>query len=84
MQTIICRVDKQQSPTIWLFHSGLFVSDDQNIGALASASVLPMNIQGWFPLLLTGLITYIQYSVINHNGKECLKECIYIYLYIYA
>ena len=27
------------------------------IGASASASVLPMNIQGWFPLGLTGLIS---------------------------
>ena len=30
-------------------------SDGQNIGASASASVLPMNIQGWVPLVLTGL-----------------------------
>ena len=37
--------------------SQLFVSDDQNIGASASASVLPMSIQGWFPLRLTGLIS---------------------------
>ena len=29
----------------------------QNIGALASASVLPMNIQGWFPLGLISLIS---------------------------
>ena len=29
----------------------------QSIGASASASVLPMNIQGWFPLGLTGLIS---------------------------
>ena len=29
----------------------------QRIGASASASVLPMNIQGWFPLGLTGLIS---------------------------
>ena len=29
----------------------------QNIGASASASVLPMSIQGWFPLGLTGLIS---------------------------
>ena len=36
-------------PMSWLFASG-----GQNIGA--SASVLPMNIQGWFPLGLTGLI----------------------------
>ena len=28
-----------------------------NIGASTSASVLPMNIQGWFPLGLTGLIS---------------------------
>ena len=28
----------------------LFTSSDQIIGASASASVLPMNIQGWFPL----------------------------------
>ena len=30
--------------------SRLFASDDQNIGASTSASVLPMNIQGWSPL----------------------------------
>ena len=32
----------------------LFASGGQNIGASASASVLPMNIQDWFPLGLTG------------------------------
>ena len=32
----------------------LFVSDGQSIGASASASVLPMNTQGWFPLGLAG------------------------------
>ena len=31
-------------------------SDGQSIGASALASVLPMNIQGWFPLELIGLI----------------------------
>ena len=30
--------------------SQLFASGGQSIGASASASVLPMNIQGWFPL----------------------------------
>ena len=35
--------------------SYLFTSDGQNIGA--SASVLPMNIQSWFPLGSTGLIS---------------------------
>ena len=37
-------------------HQRLFTSDDQNTGAAASVSVLPMSIQGWFPLRLTGLI----------------------------
>ena len=36
--------------------SGLFPSGGHNIGASASASVLPVTIQGWFPLGLTGLI----------------------------
>ena len=39
-------------PMSWLFPSG-----GQSIGASASALVLPMNIQGWFPLGLTGLIS---------------------------
>ena len=39
--------------------SQLFTSDDQNIGASALASVLPVNIQGWFPLRLIGLILLI-------------------------
>ena len=34
--------------------SQLFASGVQSIGVSASASVLPMNIQGWFPLGLTG------------------------------
>ena len=36
--------------------SQFFASDGQSIGASASASVLPMNIQDWFPLEWTGLI----------------------------
>ena len=36
--------------------SHLFASNDQNTRASASASVLPMSIQDWFPLGLTGLI----------------------------
>ena len=34
-----------------------FTSGGQSIGVSASASVLPMNIQGWFPLGLTGWIS---------------------------
>ena len=37
--------------------SQLFASSDQSIGASASASILPVNIQGWYPLGLTGLIS---------------------------
>ena len=38
-------------PMSWLFASG-----GQSIGTSASVSVLPMNIQDWFPLGFTGLI----------------------------
>ena len=41
-------------PMSWLFTSG-----GQNIGASASASVFSMNIQGWFPLGLTGFISLL-------------------------
>ena len=37
--------------------SQFVASGSQSIGASASASVLPVNIQGWFPLRLTGLIS---------------------------
>ena len=36
--------------------SRLFTLGDQSITASTSASVCPMNIEGWFPLGLTGLI----------------------------
>ena len=36
--------------------SFLFASDGQGTGASASASILPMNVQNWFPLELTDLI----------------------------
>ena len=39
-------------PASWLFTSG-----SQSIGTSASATVCPMNIQGWFSLRLTGLIS---------------------------
>ena len=44
-------------PSIGFFPvSQFFESGGQSIGVSASASVLPMNIQDWFPLGLTGLI----------------------------
>ena len=41
-------------PMSWLFLSG-----GQSTGASASASVLPMNIQDWFPLGWTGLFSLL-------------------------
>ena len=40
----------------FLIMTQLFTSGGQSIGSSASASVFPMNIQGWFPLDLTGFI----------------------------
>ena len=39
--------------------SQFFASGAQNIGVSASASVLPVNIQNWFPLGLTSLISLL-------------------------
>ena len=48
----------QSFPTSGSFPVGwLFAPGGQSIGVSASASVLPMNIQNWFPLGLTGLIS---------------------------
>ena len=41
-------------PVSWLVSSG-----GQSIGASTSVSVLPRNIQGWFPLILTGWISLL-------------------------
>ena len=43
------------SGSFWM--SQFFTSGGQSIGASASTSVLPMNIQHWFPLGLIGLIS---------------------------
>ena len=46
-------------PSIRVFSmSQFFTSGGQSLGASTSASVLPMNIQGWFPLGWTGLISF--------------------------
>ena len=62
--------------------SGLLASDDQNTGASASASVLPVNIQGWSPSQLTGLISLLskglsgvfstQFKGIIHIGRRVI------------
>ena len=55
-------------PMSWLFASG-----GQRIGVLALASVLPMNIQGWFLLGLTGLISLLSKgfsSLLQHYSSK--------------
>ena len=68
----------QSSPTSGCFPmSQRFISGGQSIGA--SASVLLMNIQGWFPLGLTGLIS-LQFKGLkslfqHHNSKASILQC---------
>ena len=54
--------------------SQLFRSSGQSTGASASASVLPMNIQDWFPLELTGLISLAVQrtlkSLLQHHSSK--------------
>ena len=66
--------------------SWLFPSRGQRIGASASASVLPMNIQGYFPLERMGLIsllskglsrvfsnTTVQKSILRHSAHFMIQ-----------
>ena len=61
-------------PVSWLFASG-----GQRIGTSASASVLPMNIQGLFPLGLTGLISLqskgLKSLLQHHSSKASVLQC---------
>ena len=56
--------------------SRLFTSGGQSIGASASTSVLSVNIQGWFPLELTGLI-----SLCHSSGEIFLGKGWYLKLF---
>ena len=53
----------QYFPASESFPSQLFTSGGQPIGASTSASDLPLNIQSWFPLGLTGLISSMSKGV---------------------
>ena len=53
--------------------SRLFTSGGHSTGVAASASVLPMNIQIWFPLSLTGLISLKSKglsSLLQHHSSK--------------
>ena len=60
--------------------SQFFASGGQSIGVSASASVLPMYIQDWFPLELTGLdLLAVQRTLKsllqNHSSKASILQC---------
>ena len=66
----------QSFPTSGTFPlSQFFTSRGQSIGVSASASVLPMNIQDWFPLGLTGWISLQSKGfsrVLQHHSSKAL------------
>ena len=68
--------------------SQLFTSGGQSIGVSASASVLPMNIQGWVPLGLTSLISFNEPESeaieILQNETQILPCCTVIYYSRYS
>ena len=52
----------------------LFVSGGQTIEASVSASVLPKNIQGWFPLGLTGLISLLSKRLLRVFSSTTVQK----------
>ena len=69
----------QSSPASGSFPvSWFFVSGGQSIEASASASVLPMNIQCWFPLGVTGLISLQSKGLSNSQHCSCLLLPVHI------
>ena len=58
-------------PSIRVFSSeSVLTSDGQNIGISASTSVLPMNIQDWFPLGWTGWVPLQSKSLLQHHSLK--------------
>ena len=54
--------------------SQFFASGGQRFGVSASASVLPMNIQGWFPLEVTGLIALQSKSLLRVFSNTTVQK----------
>ena len=51
-----------------------FASGGQSIGASASASVLLVTIQGWFPLGLTGLISWLSKGLSRVSSNTTVQK----------
>ena len=71
-------------------HQGLFQMSQfftlggQSIGVSASASVLPMNIQDWFPLRWTGLMSLQSKglkSLLQHRSSKVINSLALSFLY---
>ena len=66
--------------------SKLFTSGGQSIGVSASASVLPMNIQDWFPVGLTSWISLLSKGLLNllqhHSSKATILWCSFIHTWL--
>ena len=68
----------QSFPALESFLVGqLFTSGSQCIRASASAPVLPMNIQRWFPLGLTGLISLLSKGLSEVFSSTIWKHCLF-------
>ena len=59
--------------------SRLFASGGQSIGASASATVLPMNIQCWFPLGLTGWVALQSKGLVKTPPPPSMGEEEHLY-----
>ena len=62
-------------PRSWIFTSG-----GQSIGVSASASVLLMNIQGWFPFDLFALQGILKSLLQHHNAKASVLQCLAFFI----
>ena len=73
-----------QSASIRVFSNELFASGGQIIGASAFISVLPMNIQDWFPLGLIGLTSLVSKGlseVFSSTQFESINSLVLSFLY---
>ena len=64
-------------PMIWFFTTGGW----RIVFFLALASILPMNIQDWFPLGWTEWISLQSRTLLQlHNSKASILRCLYLYM----
>ena len=59
----------QSLPVSWVF-----ISSGQGIGASASAPVFSMNVQSWFPLGLTGLISLLSKGILRVFSNTTIQK----------